>query len=538
VYADRVSTWNGWSAQRQGIPAQADRWLRRELGVGSELTPSVSLDEVRLRPGALPAAVRAELGAVAQVREDRAARVAHSGGKSYKDLIRRRTGDAEDAPDAVVLPDSHDSVRSVLRICADAGVAVVPYGGGTSVVGGVEPIRAGFPALISLDLCRLDRMTGVDAESLLATFEPGLLTPRAESLLAEHGLTLGHFPQSFEQASIGGYVATRSAGQASTGYGRIDELVQAVRVATPAGDLVLGRPPASAAGPDLRQLLVGSEGSLGIIMSVTLRVHRRPQRRRYEAFVFHDFGEGLRAFRRLAQERVAADVCRLSDEDETRANLILSGTSPVAAAYLRLRGYGRGCLAILGWEGEPGEVTRRHRATARVLKQEGALALGAKPGAAWERHRYSGPYLRDDLLDRGVLVDTLETAAPWSRIRSVHTAVADALRGALRQPGGAGGPYVMCHVSHLYETGASLYYTFMAKAQRGREVDQWEAAKVAASDALVAAGATITHHHAVGSEHAAWMPAEVGELGLDVLRAVKSRLDPAGVLNPGKLVLP
>jgi len=533
-----VPTWNAWSAQRNGIPAQADRWLRRELGVGSELTPSVSLDEVRLRPSALPDSVRDTLAAVAQVRQDRAARVARSGGKSYKDLIRRRTGDAGDAPDAVVLPDSHDSVRAVLAICADAGVAVVPYGGGTSVVGGVEPIRGRFPALVSLDLSRLDRMTDVDAESLLASFEPGLLTPRAESLLAEHGLTLGHFPQSFEQASLGGYVATRSAGQASTGYGRVDELVQAIKVATPAGDLVLGRPPASAAGPDLRQLLVGSEGVFGVITGMTLRVHPRPQRRRYEAFVFADFEAGVCAFRRLAQEDVAADVCRLSDEDETRANLILSGASPVAAAYLRLRGYGKGCLAIMGWEGSPGEVARRRRATVGVLKQEGALGLGAKPGAAWERNRYSGPYLRDDLLDHGVLVDTLETAAPWSRLRGVHADVAYALRGALRGSQGAGSPFVMCHVSHLYPTGASLYYTFLARAERGREVNQWEAAKVAASDAIVAAGATITHHHAVGSEHAAWMRAEVGDLGLEVLRAVKSRLDPAGILNPGKLVLP
>ena len=506
--------------------------------MGSELTPSVSLDEVRLRPSALPDSVREKLAAVADVRGDRATRVAHSGGKSYKDLIRRRTGDAEDAPDAVVLPDSHESVRSVLEVCADLGVAVVPYGGGTSVVGGVEPIRAGFEALISLDLSRMDRVTDVDAESLLATFEPGLRTPRAESLLAEHGLTLGHFPQSFEQASMGGYVATRSAGQASTGYGRIDELVQAIKVATPAGDLVLGRPPASAAGPDLRQLMVGSEGVFGIITGMTLRVHRRPERRRYEAFIFHDFDEGIRAFRRLAQEKITADVCRLSDEDETRASLTMSGTSPIAATYLRLRGYGKGCLAIMGWEGKPGDVARRRRATVAVLKQEGALGLGAKPGAAWERHRYSGPYLRDDLLDHGVLVDTLETAAPWSRIRTVHTTVADALRVALRGPGGSPGPFVMCHVSHLYETGGSLYYTFMAKAERGREVDQWEAAKVAASDAIVAAGATITHHHAVGSEHAAWMQAEVGDLGLDVLRAVKTRLDPAGILNPGKLVLP
>ena len=535
--------WSGWGdpARRHGLPAHAAAFLQRELGWKDRATPPIALAEVRLRSPALPAVLAgrlAEIVGAAHLRDDRESRVLHAGGKSYPDLMRRRTGDAEAAPDAVVSPAGHEQVMAVLRACAEAGVAVVPFGGGTSVVGGVEPLRGRFPAVIALDLSRMTRLLSVDPLSLTATLEPGLRGVQAEALLAARGLTLGHFPQSYEHASIGGYVATRSAGQASTGYGRIDELVLGVRLATPEGELVLGHGPASAAGPDLKALVVGSEGTLGVITEVSLRVHRQPERRRYEGWFFRNWEEGTAAFRRLVQEGAAPDLCRLSDADETRTNLALAGLSGLKgralAGYLQLRGYAGGCLAIVGWEGTAAAVRARRRASAQLLRGAGGLGLGQRIGRAWEQGRYSGPYLRDDLMDHGVLVETVETAASWSRLQPVYGAVRAALQGALAKRGTP--PLVLCHVSHLYPTGASLYFTFLASAEPGRELEQWRAAKLAACEAIVGSGATITHHHGVGADHAPYYPAEVGALGIAAVRAVKERLDPKGILNPGKLL--
>jgi alkyldihydroxyacetonephosphate synthase len=472
------------------------------------------------------------------VREDREARLAHAGGKSYDDLIRRRAGEASAAPDAVLLPADADAVREVLKICSEATVAVVPFGGGTSVVGGVEPLRGAFSAVVALDLSGMDELIGVDEESLTATFSPGIRTPRAEQLLSERGLTLGHLPQSYEQASLGGYAATRSAGQASTGHGRIDELIVGLRCQTPAGELVLGRAPASAAGPDLRQLVIGSEGVFGVITEVTLRVRRLPAERRYEGFVLPDFAAGQRVLRRLAQEEALPDVSRLSDEGETRVTLAMAGggraKSAAVGAYLRLRRVAGGCLLILGWEGQPSSVAFRRKAARRALTTEHGVSLGRSAGEAWLRGRYSGPYLRDDLLDHGVLVETLETATSWGLLPRLHAAVRDALVDALRKDGRP--PLVGCHISHVYPTGASLYFTVLTGAEPGGEIAQWDAAKLAATDAILATGGTLTHHHAVGSVHAPWLAQEIGDVGVEVLRAVKARLDPAGILNPGKLL--
>jgi alkyldihydroxyacetonephosphate synthase len=436
-----------------------------------------------------------------------------------------------------VLPATAEDVQHVLRVCVVNDIAVIPFGGGTSVVGGVEPVRGRFTAVIALDLSRLDRLVALDRESMTATLQAGLRGPQAEALLNEQGYTLGHFPQSYEHASIGGYAATRSAGQASTGYGRFDDLVVGVRMATPVGELVLDHGPASAAGPDLRAVAVGSEGTFGVITEVTVRVRPQPEQRAYEGWFFKTFDEGAKALQILAQQRVAPDVVRLSDEEETRVTLALAENSfkqRLARRWLRLRGYAAGCLVIVGWEGPHDSVGARRTATGDVLRQHRGLRLGESAGRAWERGRFEGPYLRDELMDLGVLVETLETAAPWSRLRDVHASVGGALRSALASAEGT--PIVMCHISHVYETGGSLYFTFAAAAERGHELEQWHRAKSAASQAIVAAGATITHHHAVGTDHAPYLRAEIGDLGVEVLRAVKERLDPTGILNPGKLI--
>ncbi len=538
--------WNGWGdpSHVTALPPQALRVLTSELGLDAAATrraPAVALTDVVVAPSRLPQSVAARLRTIvgdANVLVDRDARVLHAAGRGYPDLLRLRAGDAEPAPDAVVGVASADEVAAVLETCSSASVAVVPFGGGTSVVGGVEPLSGNHAAVIALELKRLAGLQAIDERSLTATFAAGTRLPDAEAALAEHGLMLGHLPQSFEYATIGGCVATRSAGQASTGYGRIDALLRGVELIAPAGQLALAPRPASAAGPELRQLVTGSEGVLGVIVAASLQVRPRPELRRYEAWTLPSFADGVEALRKLVQRGAAPEVARLSDEPETQTTLLLAGGGVAQRAfrgYLRARGRAAGgALLICGWEGARADLGRRRSAGSRLLRAFGAIALGTAPGRAWERGRFAAPYLRDALMDRGVLVETLETATSWSSIDALHRAVADALRGALAARGTPA--RVLCHVSHLYPTGASLYFTFIARQQAGAELEQWRAAKAAASDAIVAAGATITHHHAVGRDHLPWLEAETGRLGLDALRAVKETVNPASIMNPGKLL--
>jgi alkyldihydroxyacetonephosphate synthase len=535
--------WFGWGEDGHAVrlPPVAEGLLRDELGLEPDVRrPPVAFDQVSVPDSRLPAPARARLvdalGAEG-VRDDREARIAHAAGRSYPDLVRIRSGDASSAPDAVALPGSAEQVAATLAACAEHRIAVIPFGGGTSVVGGVEPVRAGMAAAVSLDLSRLAGTVEVDRTSLTARLDAGLLGPEAERRLGAEGVTLGHFPQSFEYSTVGGWVATRSAGQASSGYGRIDELVEALRCVAPAGEIGSRAVPASAAGPSLRELLVGSEGVLGVICEATLRVRPAPAARRYEGWSFRSFADGCAAFRVMEQADAAADVSRLSDRDETRMSMALASTGGrverLGRRYLRLRGHEEGCIAILGFEGDEEDVERRRRRTAALLRGGGGVSLGGRPGEAWLRSRYAGPYLRDELLDRGVMVETLETATSWAGLEGLHRAVGDALHAALGERSTP--PLVMCHVSHLYPSGASLYFTFLAR-QEEDALAQWRAAKSAASEAIMAGGGTITHHHAVGRDHRPWMRAEVGELGIELIRAAKERLDPAGIMNPGKLL--
>ena len=518
------------------LPTAALEMLRSELGE-TEPMRSVALDEVALPaprplPGAIVDAVNQASVLVAHEQ-----RVRRSAGRSYPDLVRLRGGRLAAAPDAVVMPGNPAQLADVLEICSREGIAVVPFGGGTSVVGGVDAVAGPHERLISLDLRRI-RSVEIDRVSLVATLGPGLRGPEAEDAVRAHGLTIGHFPQSFEYATVGGFAATRSAGQASSGYGRFDELVTAVAMVTPAGELRTLATPHTAAGPSLRELVLGSEGVLGAITEVTVRVRPAPEARRYEGWMASDFASGCDAVRSLAQGEALPDVVRLSDETETRVSFGLSGTSGLRrlllGTYLGVRRRRRGCLVICGWEGGRESVERRRALSARLLRRGGAAALGEAPGRAWERGRFDGPYLRDTLMGLGYMVETLETAHAWSRLDDLYRAVRAALGSALAAQGTPG--IVMCHLSHAYRDGASLYFTFIARSRPGAEIEHWHAVKAAACEAIVAAGGTITHHHAVGRDHAPYMPAEVGQTGLEALRALKERLDPAGIMNPGKLL--
>jgi len=515
-----MSLWYGWGdpANALVLPPHVAALLDQALGVRPPASPVVSLDAVRLPPSSLAPDVVAELADCVSVEHIRAGaedRVRHTRGKSTVDLLRLRAGEADDAPDAVVLPGTHEEVEAVLRVCAAHRVAVVPFGGGTSVVGGLAPARSGFNGVVALDLGRMERLISVDPVSRLAVFEPGVLAPAAERLLGDHGFSLGHFPQSFEYASIGGYAATRSSGQFSAGYGRFDEMVVALRVATPVGTMEIGRAPRSAAGPDLRQLFLGSEGTLGVITAVTVRVHPTPAERICEGWSFSSFADGTTALRRLAQDGPLPTMVRLSDEYETAVGSAGAG----------------GCVAMVGYEGS--SVAQVRAGAERVLREAGGNPLGEGVGEEWMRTRFQAPYLRDALLNAGALAETVETATFWSELPTLYDAVRSSLMDALTSQGTP--PIVLCHVSHVYSAGASLYFTVMC-AQAADPVAQWRMAKEAANRAILDAGATITHHHAVGTDHASSFVEEVGPLGIEALRAVKQRLDPTGVLNPGVLL--
>jgi alkyldihydroxyacetonephosphate synthase len=492
-----------------------------ELAFGLHDTPAAST--VTLPPVGLSADALAGLSALLgkdNVRTDDETRRLRTRGKSTPDLLRQRSGDLTDAPDAVVRPGTHEEVQALIEFAVQHHIALVPFGGGTSVTGGLVARREGFAGVLSLDLIRMQALRDVDKVSMTVVLEPGLRGPEAEALLAEQGLTLGHFPQSFEFASIGGFAATRSSGQASAGYGRFDSMVVGLTVATPQGTLEVGSSPMNAAGPDLRQLMLGSEGAFGVITGVKVRVRAVPTTKVYEGWQFPSFVDGAAAFRTLAQTGNLPTVLRISDELETALNL--AGQDNVGADGAT------GCLAIVGWEGA--DISSRRATVTTALEALGGVNLGEQRGQAWEHGRFHAPYLRDSMLDVGVLVETLETVTFWSKVDELKAEVTAALTAELGEK-----TIVLCHISHVYETGCSLYFT-VAAPEADEPIAQWLAAKARASDAMMRVGASITHHHAVGTDHKRWLAEEIGPIGVSILRAVKAELDPTGVLNPGVLI--
>ncbi|WP_293787545.1 FAD-binding oxidoreductase [uncultured Aeromicrobium sp.] len=498
------------------------------IGITVRETTPTPVADLSIPASRLTGVQRAELvGLIGEehVSIDHHDRVGHAAGWSTPDLLRLRTDALPDAPDVVLRPADHEQVVTLLRWCSHQRVAVVPFGGGTSVVGGLAAQRDGFEALASLDLGRLDRLVDLDSESRIATLGAGLRAPRAEELVAAEGFTIGHFPQSYAGASIGGFAAARSAGQSSAGYGRFDDMVVGLTVATPRGTIEVGHAPRAAAGPDWRQILLGSEGAFGVITRVRVRVRPLPQARVFEGWRFADFATGAAALRRLAQDGPLPTVLRLSDEMETFVNL--------AAPTESLETTPGGCLAITGYEGTGEDVTRRKAAATAVLHDAGGTPLGEEAGEAWRAGRFDAPYLRDPLLEHGVLVETLETATFWSSLLELRNAVADALTTALAEQGTPA--IVLCHISHVYETGASLYFTVAAQ-QAEDPLAQWASTKAAANAAIARLGAAPSHHHGIGVDHQEVYTEQLGPLATEALQALKNTLDPVGILNPGVLL--
>jgi alkyldihydroxyacetonephosphate synthase len=461
-------------------------------------------------------------------------RLAHARGQGLTDLVRLRTATLAAAPDGVARPADAGEVADLLAACARSGIAVVPWGGGTSVTGGLNLVPGGPPA-VALDLERCSGLADLDEVSGLATFGAGTPGPALEAALAVRGFTLGHFPQSFELSTLGGWIATRAAGQESLGCGRIEDLLAGCSAVAPAGPLEIPARPAAAAGPDPRELLLGSEGRLAVILRATVRVRPAPERRPVRAWLLPDWPAGLVGARALVGSALPLALLRLSDEPETEVAMAVGlgghpATQALLSGWLRLRRRsGWGCLLLVGAQGAPARVARTLAAVDDLLGEHRAIALGGSPGRHWLRDRFRHPYLRDALLDRGIATDTFETACPWSRLAAVR----DSVRAAVAAP-------LLCHLSHAYRDGASLYFTlfFPCAGSADETVARWAALKRRATEALLAAGGVLSHHHGVGAWHAPWYERAVGTAARAAVAAAARALDPAGILCPQALLDP
>ena len=534
----RPIKWWGWGWEDKAVtldgrPALAE-YLRERLQLPSFKSHAiVSLREIPVPPSNLPSDQLSELRVIVgedNVASDDVTRIVHAAGKGYKDLVRLRTGRLTRIPDVVVFPRDDDAVRRVLEFATRRRYAIIPFGGGTSVVGGLEA-HAELAATIVLDLRRMNRVLSVDVESGLATAEAGILGPQLEAHLGEKGLTLGHFPQSWEFSTLGGWIATRASGGLSNRYGSMEDLVLGVRLISPVRTLDVPALPRQSHGPSLKELVLGSEGALGVITQATVRVHPVPVVHRYASRLFRTFAEGVGALRAMARDEALPDMGYLADPEETL--FAAAGAGLPTKDESSGRPLLQGSLLLMGFEGTRERVGHRRRRAVRYALRT-STGLGAGPAERWSRERFGLPYLRDSLLDHGILVDTVETAASWSDLLRVYEAGRTAIRGALVHDGTAG--VVLCHISHAYPDGASLYYTFLALQREGQEIEQWERIKGAVTEAFLAAGAALSHHHGIGEDHAPYLHRVIGEAGLVVLRALKRELDPEGIMNPGTLV--
>ncbi|HEX5823829.1 MAG TPA: FAD-binding oxidoreductase [Candidatus Limnocylindrales bacterium] len=527
--------WNGWSEDGASprIPDEALRLLATALGPGRP-QPDARFEDV------VAAVPDTRLGDDPTLSTEPADRVRHARGQSLPDWIALRSGRLGWLPDAVARPTTDDDVHRLFTRADRAGAILIPYGGGTSVVGGVTPAAGEERPAITVATEALSGLRGLDEASGLATFGAGTVGPDVEAALSPHGLTLGHFPQSWERSTVGGWVAARSAGQQSIGFGRIEALFAGGRLVAPAGTVVMPPHPASAAGPDLRQLVLGSEGRFGIVTETVLRTVPRPAREALPAWFLPDWPRALACARAISRAGLPLSMARLSTPVETDTLLALGGRPGRVRAlrgWLRLRGVGpEPSLLLVAASGPEKLVELAVREVGSLVRRHGGTAAGGSPGRQWLRTRFRTPDLRDALWDAGYAIETLETAADWSRIGDLATTVPAAITAALTGVGER--VHAFSHLSHLYPSGSSLYVTcvFRLADDPDQTLDRWRRLKAAASDAIVAGGGTISHQHGVGRDHAPYLGAEKGELGLAVLADVARRFDPEGRLNPGVLI--
>jgi alkyldihydroxyacetonephosphate synthase len=537
-----VRRWNGWGDDTVTYPLHDGPRQFLEGLVGPGTAPrDATLEEVvaGVPPSRLPAHPL--------VSDDPADRVRHARGQSLPDWIALRSGRIPEFPDGVAYPTTDAEVRDLIRYAGESGACIIPYGGGTSVVGHINPPPGsasasgkGWGPILTVDLGRLNRLRRFDEISQLATFGAGVTGPDLEAQLRARGCTLGHFPQSFELSTLGGWIVTRSSGQQSLGYGRIENLFAGGLLESPAGTLQLPPFPASAAGPDLREIILGSEGRMGILTEATVRVAPLPETEAFHAIFFPDFEQGREAVRQIMQARLPLSMLRLSTAVETQTTLALAGRERLIGALerlLSLRGVGEGkCMLLLGLTGREAVVKTARKEALDIAGNHGGVHVGRTFGKEWHKSRFRTPYLRNTLWELGYAVDTLETATDWASIPAMVDAIEAALRSGLETIGER--VHVFAHLSHLYPYGSSIYTTYLYRiaSDPDETLRRWQVLKEAASLAIVARDGTISHQHGVGVDHLPYLAREKGPLGMAVLDDLCRRFDPEWIMNPGKLI--
>jgi alkyldihydroxyacetonephosphate synthase len=532
-----VRRWNGWGDDsiEFAINADALAFLRDRVGAGKPVDDAVLADVCR----AVPASRLPTLAGHPLIDTTPETRVRHALGQSLPDWLKLRHGKIGNVPDGIAFPESSEDVRDLLDHARQCNAIVIPYGGGTSVVGHLTVPDSERPVL-TINLSRLSRLVDLDREAQLATFGAGVVGPDLEAQLRAHGYTLGHFPQSFEYSTLGGWVVTRSSGQQSLRYGRIEQLFAGGKVETPAGTLDIPTFPASAAGPDLRELVMGSEGRIGILTEATVRISPLPQREEFHAVFFRNWEEAKDAVRTIAQAKLPLSMLRLSNPTETLTTLTLAGHKTLIGmleTYLGWRGCTQQkCVLLLGASGDSPTVSHALKSAFRIARSHHGVAVGQAIGRKWKQNRFRNVYLRNAAWLHGYAIDTVETAVDWPRVTGMMNALEQAATDALLEFDESVHTYT--HLSHLYAQGASVYTTFVYRLSGNYHTDlaRWQALKRAVCEAIVANGGTISHQHGVGTDHAPYLAAEKGELGMRTLDAMCRHFDPRGMMNPGKLL--
>lgn len=530
-----MKRWNGWGSEKIDFPVigSAKSYLTDVIGLAKP-GPSAKFENVLRR------VKRSRLKAHPLITDDQALRLRHSCGQSLPDWIALRFGTVERFPDGVAQPASEQEVKELIDFALKTGTRLIPYGGGTSVVGHINPQPSDRPVL-TVDMSRMFRMTHLDEESHLATFGAGVLGPHLEAQLRARSFTMGHFPQSFEYSTLGGWIATRSSGQQSLYYGRIEDMFAGGRVVTPEGTIELAPFPASAAGPDLRQVVLGSEGRIGIITQATMRVRPLAERERFHAVFFPDWKSGMAAVQEMVRSSLPLplSMIRLNDSAETKTTLVLAGRPRIIRILerlLRARGLGEEkCLLFFALTGN--EIFwRTRRRVLDIAREHGGVYVGRRMGSEWRNSRFRTPYLRNTLWDLGYAVDTLESAFVWKNVPLAAETILKGLRNGLEDRGEK--VLAFSHISHVYKTGASLYFTYLFRIAKDADetFSRWKKLKDGASKAIVAHGGTISHQHGVGVDHLPYLAAEKGKLGMNALATIAKTFDPDGIMNPGKLV--
>ena len=549
----RHMKWWGWGYEDVTFDdsTKPELWpyLKRELGVGEiRWDKPVAFEEVTLpeqkNNEAFLAAIQAGLGD-GQIVDDKKSRLVHAAGKSFRDLWLMRHGQVQFAPDCVVYPDTEEDVALVVRAAHEHGVVLVPFGGGSNIAGCLVPSDRGGRMVVSLDMCRMHRVLEVDRYSLTARIQPGVYGQHLEDQLAEHGVTLGHFPDSFLHSTLGGWVATRSAGMQSDIYGKIEDMVISLRMVTPSGTIITRTVPKSSNGIDIKHLCIGSEGILGVITEVVVQVHHKPEKEDWYGWLFPDFKSGLDAIHECHRADCMPTVTRLNDPKKTALSFAFKHPKTgikdkIAKAFKWYIGnvkkidFNQCCLMVVKYEGTPQAFNRIKNRVTAIYKKHRGVCLGAEPGRSFAKVKFDFPHLRDYVMDRSIMADVSETATTWDNLRTLYESGLADVEQAIKDTGVDA--WVGCHLSHSYRTGASLYFTFGCLQREGREIEQYLYVKKAAEDAFMKNGGTLSHHHAVGTEHLPWVEEDLSPTGLKAVKALKAGLDPNDIMNPGKII--